>query len=509
MLRSLRVPLVVVLVLWTLAPAVHSAVRPAAVERAGPGGFVWQPMLSYTKAYLRITGKQGVLFEHAFAPGETLAYRLTYAYGVLPDGDYTYELRFQTPPDPNLLSLYEDARNRGDREAMRSIKAMGRAARAGQADHLSNRFRVEGGRLATESLGKRTSALDEPPQGEPEGDTHHVGTVTATGNACFGDAECSSGYSPGDDLEVLDGGGVSVIRLMDDSTQVDRTVWWEIQTGASIFQIDDQLTGTRPFAIEETAPTDSLYIASSGDIGMGTSTPAAGLDMVRGSGDPDPVVRLSAFNSFWSDNGSFELIYDPDAESGGVTGALKIMSTESFSNPSFTNVPVIISEDAADNTLYVAASTRVGIGTDAPSDTLHVVGSALVEGDVSLGSSRLIKKDLEPVSGGELLSSLMELPLWNWSYREDSREARHVGPMAEDFYALFGLGRDERHISPIDAAGVALAAIQGLFQEIRDRDETIASLVERNEQIEGELTEVKETLEALTRRREVGEPPGD
>jgi hypothetical protein len=35
----------------------------------------------------------------------------------------------------------------------------------------------------------------------------------------------------------------------------------------------------------------------------------------------------------------------------------------------------------------------------------------------------------------------------------------------QDFYAAFGLGEDGAHISTVDADGVALAAIQGLYAE--------------------------------------------
>ena len=44
---------------------------------------------------------------------------------------------------------------------------------------------------------------------------------------------------------------------------------------------------------------------------------------------------------------------------------------------------------------------------------------------------------------------------------------RHLGPVAQDFYRAFRLGGDDRHISTIDAEGVALAAIQALHQENR------------------------------------------
>jgi hypothetical protein len=39
--------------------------------------------------------------------------------------------------------------------------------------------------------------------------------------------------------------------------------------------------------------------------------------------------------------------------------------------------------------------------------------------------------------------------------------------MAQDFYRAFAVGEDERHITSIDADGVALAAIKGLERELR------------------------------------------
>jgi hypothetical protein len=44
-------------------------------------------------------------------------------------------------------------------------------------------------------------------------------------------------------------------------------------------------------------------------------------------------------------------------------------------------------------------------------------------------------------------------------YKADP-DVKHLRPMAQDFYAAFKLGMDDKHISMVDAHGVALAAIQ-------------------------------------------------
>ena len=57
---------------------------------------------------------------------------------------------------------------------------------------------------------------------------------------------------------------------------------------------------------------------------------------------------------------------------------------------------------------------------------------------------------------------LFRSPIATWNLKGQGASIRHMGPMAQDFRAAFGLGETELGISTIDADGVALAAIQGL-----------------------------------------------
>jgi hypothetical protein len=61
-----------------------------------------------------------------------------------------------------------------------------------------------------------------------------------------------------------------------------------------------------------------------------------------------------------------------------------------------------------------------------------------------------------------MLERVRELPISTWNYTSDDALVRHIGPMAQDFAALFGVGADDRHIHHGDGQGIALAAIQGL-----------------------------------------------
>jgi hypothetical protein len=80
-------------------------------------------------------------------------------------------------------------------------------------------------------------------------------------------------------------------------------------------------------------------------------------------------------------------------------------------------------------------------------------------------SDRAAKRGFAPVDRSQLLERLDRVPITRWGYRAQARSIHDLGPTAQDFYAAFGIGEDNRHITTVDADGVALAAIQGLYRE--------------------------------------------
>lgn len=160
--------------------------------------------------------------------------------------------------------------------------------------------------------------------------------------------------------------------------------------------------------------------------------------------------------------------------------------------------PLRIDAGAGDNAIRVDGSGEVGLGTATPGARLHVMGDAIVEGDFTAGSSRDIKHAFEPVEPKQVLGRLLELPITEWSYRSGQPGIRHMGPVAEDFSAAFALGRDDRHVSPVDLSGVAFAAIQGLHEVVRERDAEIEGLHKSRDELAARL----EALENLVHTRE-------
>lgn len=109
-------------------------------------------------------------------------------------------------------------------------------------------------------------------------------------------------------------------------------------------------------------------------------------------------------------------------------------------------------------------------------------GGLRVNGTFVSSSDRNVKENFAPVEPRAVLAKVAALPLSSWNYKADAA-TRHVGPMAQDFYAAFGVGPDDKHIATVDADGVALAAIQGLNQKLEaavaEKDVRIAGLERR------------------------------
>ena len=120
-------------------------------------------------------------------------------------------------------------------------------------------------------------------------------------------------------------------------------------------------------------------------------------------------------------------------------------------------------------------------------------GNVTILGTLTQGSDRFTKRDIVPVEPRKILEKLAALPIATWTRKTDPASARHLGPMAQDFAAIFGLGDDERSISTLDMAGVSMAAIQALHAIANERDAEVAALRRENAAL-GERLKALETL---------------
>src|SRR5262249_12822239 len=99
------------------------------------------------------------------------------------------------------------------------------------------------------------------------------------------------------------------------------------------------------------------------------------------------------------------------------------------------------------------------------------------------------------------------LPVRQWRYTNEDACIKHIGPVAQDFQATFGLGDDDKTIGTIDADGVALAAIQGLNQKLEERceraDMRVQNLEAENAQLKRQLAEIKDLVQSLANKSQL------
>ena len=109
-------------------------------------------------------------------------------------------------------------------------------------------------------------------------------------------------------------------------------------------------------------------------------------------------------------------------------------------------------------------------------------GNITTRGTLNPPSDRNVKTNFSSINPLEVLEKVSAMPVTRWEYK-DSEGTQHLGPVAQDFHAAFGLGMDDKHIATVDADGVAFAAIQGLNQklesQVKAKDAQIESLEQR------------------------------
>lgn len=118
-------------------------------------------------------------------------------------------------------------------------------------------------------------------------------------------------------------------------------------------------------------------------------------------------------------------------------------------------------------------------------------------------SDRSAKENFEPTEPRAVLDEVIRMPVTKWNYTAQDKTIRHIGPMAQDFYAAFHVGEDDRHITTVDEGGVALAAIQGLNQKLEDRlksqQDELRAKEDRISALENAVAQLKQLLAERSR----------
>lgn len=141
--------------------------------------------------------------------------------------------------------------------------------------------------------------------------------------------------------------------------------------------------------------------------------------------------------------------------------------------------------NASTDTFTVRADGGVWFFSD-PSNTAGVVLES-GSGAWASVSDRDKKENLEPVDTKQVAKDLSQLEISQWNYKTQDSATVHMGPMAQDFKQAYDLGSDNKSITTVDADGVILASIQGIYLEWQEKNKKVEELTERYNELKRKL----------------------
>jgi hypothetical protein len=410
-----------------------------------------------------------------------------------------------------------------------------------ESSSQSGTFTVSGGTIASPDELELGGVLTSKASGGEKA-LPITGDLTVRDSLCVG-FDCVDSEAFGADTILLKENN---LRIHFDDTSTSGTFPlndWRIlindtsNGGASYFALEDVTGGKVPFRIEAGARNNALFVDSQGEVGIGTSTPAADVHVQTGN---TPTIRLEQDNtSGWNPqtwdvagnetnffirditNGStlpfrirpgaatssIEIEADSDVRIGqgnllinegkfigmGIDPPVRDMDIRTADRDA--KISVIRSDAGGTTSMTLQAGGTFGkVGTtnnkrlqfvvnDQPVMTLRednsiysFTGAQLTAGGVwTNASSRELKENIEALTVDEAYDALFKMSPVKYNYKVD-KEDKYVGFIAEDVPELVA-SKDHKGMSSMDVTAV-------LTKVVQDQQNTINALKARLDALE-------------------------
>ena len=249
-----------------------------------------------------------------------------------------------------------------------------------------------------------------------------VGVRTATPVL---DVHIASSDTPAHRLEQTNAGGFSA-----------RT--WDVAGNEANFFVRDVTSGSLlPFRIRPGAPTSSIDISATGNVGIGTASPLSRVHSQVSSNNtsttsvPPDSVGLFLTNSDTTANNLTVIAFGNAAPAGqGLIGTINLGSAGNAGGHLFFTTRAAAGAFA--ERMRITSAGLVGIGTTAPTDTLSVNGTASKPGggSWSVFSDERLKNIKGHFNSG--LKAVMQLQPLRYEYKRDNAlglnsSGEHIG----------------------------------------------------------------------------------
>ena len=121
-------------------------------------------------------------------------------------------------------------------------------------------------------------------------------------------------------------------------------------------------------------------------------------------------------------------------------------------------------------------------------DSLGTSGVCVGAGGSSWASisDKTKKENYEQIDHNDILERIARMPVEKWQYISEKTKSKHIGPYAQDFKTLFGLGDSDTTISTIDADGVLFSGIKGLYNRVKSLEICVDELSSSIKQLQNE-----------------------
>jgi hypothetical protein len=322
-------------------------------------------------------------------------------------------------------------------------------------------------------------------------------------------------------------GNTPGIRFDQDNTNGFTPQAWDVAGNEANFFVRDVTGGSKlPLRIRPGAPTSSLDISGSGNVGIGTASPAQKLDVqgtgstyasVTGAGGNAGMILNSGAGSsaLLKSNGSdgsftlenpnglerFRLTADgkvginsaapPHALTvvANASSYVNLISAGGNAGHIFTAGPreAVIRENIADGSfvwenpngterMRITNTGNVGIGTTNPTNPLQMGSGAFVSagGVWTNASSRTLKDKIADLPVGTALEAFAQLTPVTFVYKASPTEG-HVGFIAEDVPALVATP-DRKSLAAMDIVALLTKVVQAQQATIADLTARLARL---------------------------------
>jgi hypothetical protein len=329
---------------------------------------VWSAAANHESISLTVVGPDGTVYQKQFASGSTPSFRLQDLGAKVSDGSYRYEMRFTPNVSTEVKRQLAAARAANDEvgaaRIQRDAGLTEEMVQSGTLSVMNGAFvspdatepAAPGRQPVAASTGGTTSASSiTSPHTPTTLDVVTADDAIIQGSACIG-LDCVNGESFGFDTIRLKENN-DRIKFDDTSTGTGFPNHdWQLTAndsasgGANKFSIEDITAATVPFTVTGSAPTNAIFVDSTGRVGFRTSTPVLDLHV---STSNTPALRLEQTSA-----GGFT------AQTWDVAGNEANFFVRDVTGGS--RLPFRIRPGAPTSSIDIAADGDVGVGTASP-----------------------------------------------------------------------------------------------------------------------------------------------